>query len=288
MKNLIRKRNFLTIVASLLIVIFIAAPAAAKTISVYWYNPYYSNLASVTLPADDQVDTYFDLKGTVDSKYTAVLVKTVYNSDEAYYYFPVNKNSVEGAVYLRFGKGTYQVEVNLVKPSTAPGTMAFDRLAKTTVENTREGDQRYLLPSWGVENDKQVIIDKALEITKGIKDDYLKVKAIHQWVNKNIKYDMEKFNKKQFYDNEGAVKTLQTKKGLCRDYTGLTNALSRAVGIEARTVIGQALSGGAWSGHAWSEVKVGDRWISIDTTWNVFDPAPATFSNTHRKVQDVY
>ncbi len=304
MKNILKKNAFITI-AYVLILSFLALPANAQPVNLYWYKPYYDNTASVTLPADDQTDIYFGFKANIDSKYEAVLVKVVLNSDEVYYYYPAKQNTVEGTVYLRFGKGAYQVEINVVKPNPKnPGTIVFERLAKTTIVNTAEGDLRYLLPSWGIESDNQEIIDKANEITRGIKDDYKKAEAIHDWVSKNITYDMEKYKQNRVYDNEGAVKALQTRKGLCRDYSNLTTALFRAIGIEARTVIGEAFTNGRWYGHAWNEVKIGDKWISMDTTWDAgvvtdnkfvpkfsrqyFDPAQKEFDKTHRKTQEVY
>ncbi|MHB9095075.1 MAG: transglutaminase domain-containing protein, partial [Eubacteriales bacterium] len=288
-----------------LLLVLLSVPAVAKSLKIVWYNPYYDHLASINLPKGDRVDTYFTMQGTVNSKYTAVLVRTVYNKDEVYYYYPVNKNSVEGQVYLRFGQGTYQVEVNLVKPNPKnPGKILFDKLAKTELQNTQITNQRYLLPSWGVESENLLIRGKAAEITKDIGDNYLKVRAIHDWVSKNISYDMEKYNQKKFFDNQGALKTLQNKKGLCGDYASLTTALCRAVGIDAKIVVGQVSSNSDWNGHAWNEIKVSDRWVIVDTGWDSgfvkdnkfipyfrttnFDPSSSEFYKTHRKIQEKY
>jgi transglutaminase-like putative cysteine protease len=115
---------------------------------------------------------------------------------------------------------------------------------------------------------------------------------------------MDKYLQKKLYDNDGAVKLLETKKGLCRDYSNLTTALLRAVKIEAKTVIGQAGITGNMYGHAWNEVKVGHKWFSIDTTWDAgvirnkefvpkfsqkyFDMNQNEFNKTHVKTSDVY
>jgi len=300
-----RNKKLYMITAYVLIMMFMALPAqAAQTLNINWFAPYYDNTASVILPESGQADTSFSFQGEIDSKYKAVLVKIVKGQDSVYYYYPVNNNTVSGQVYLRFGKGTYQVEINVVKPDPNPAVIAFDKLARTSIENTAEGDGRYLLPSWGIESDNQAIVKLANQITKDIKTDYDKIKAVHNWVSKNITYDMEKYKQGKFYDNEGAVKALETKKGLCRDYSNLTTALLRAVGIEARTVIGQAATNGSWYGHAWTEAKVGDRWISMDTTWDAgniknggfvpkfsekyFDMAQTEFDKTHKKTMDVY
>ncbi len=84
------------------------------------------------------------------------------------------------------------------------------------------------------------------------------------------------------------MKALRTRKGLCRDYANLTTAMCRALGLEARTVIGLAGAGSTSSGHAWNEVKVGNRWVSMDAVWKCFDPSAGEFQETHRKTQEVY
>ncbi len=306
MANMRYPKKIQTLVAgTLMILLLLAMPAEAKTLAVNWYKPYYEHTNSITLPADDQIDTAFSFQGQIDAKYNAVLIRVAKDDDETYYYYPANNNAIEGKVFLRFGQGTYQVEINLVKPNPEnPAEMKFDWLAKTQMENIGAGDGRYLLPSWGIESDNQEIINKAREITAGIKDDYNKVKAIHDWVSKNISYDIERYNANKVYDNEGAVKALQIKKGLCRDYSNLITALARAIGLEARTVIGEANGGGKWYGHAWNEVKAGGRWISMDATWaagkvkgdkfipqfsrKYFDLSPEIFNQTHRETQPAY
>jgi len=136
----------------------------------------------------------------------------------------------------------------------------------------------------GDKSDNGEIIEKAREIIDGITD--------------------EKYKRGIFYSNDGALVTLQQQKGLCRDYANLTTALCRAVGIEARTVIGQTVLNGSKFGHAWNEIKVKDRWISLDTTWDAgrlqngkfipsfsrkyFDPPEKVFFSTHQKSQILY
>lgn len=297
MKNTRWTKKIQVIIAYSLILLFLALPVQAKPAEVNWSRPYYDNAASLTLPADDQAETAFDFQGQINSNYKAILIKAVKGNEQAYYYFPAKDKKVGGKVFLRFGKGTYTIEINLVKPSD-PSVIEYDRLGQIKMDNTKEGDKRYLLPSWGIESDNQAIITLAGQITKGIKGDYLKAKAIHDWVSKNITYDMEKYNQQKFFDNEGAVKALQTKKGLCRDYSNLTTALCRAAGIEAKTVTGEAGIGSNWGGHAWNQVKVDNRWINLDTVWDAgsvrnnkfvsrfsqtyFDPAAETFNKTHR------
>ena len=71
-----------------------------------------------------------------------------------------------------------------------------------------------------------------------------------------------------------ALEVLDTKKGDCNEHTVLFNALARAAGIPARTVVGMVYLRGAFYYHAWSEVWLG-RWISLDSVLDQF-PADVT------------
>ena len=57
-----------------------------------------------------------------------------------------------------------------------------------------------------------------------------------------------------------ALEVLQAKKGDCNEHTVLFNALARAAGIPAKTVVGVVYLRGAFYYHAWSEVWLGD-WV---------------------------
>lgn len=72
-----------------------------------------------------------------------------------------------------------------------------------------------------------------------------------------------------------AEKVVQDKKGVCSDYTTLTVALLRSVGIPARGVSGvmtclsnvnDVVSLGSECSHMWTEIKINDIWYILDTT----------------------
>lgn len=71
-----------------------------------------------------------------------------------------------------------------------------------------------------------------------------------------------------------ALEVLQTKKGDCNEHTVLFNALARAAGIPAKTVVGVVYLRGAFYYHAWSEVWLG-QWVSVDSVLDQF-PADVT------------
>ncbi|OGQ50189.1 MAG: hypothetical protein A3I10_03115 [Deltaproteobacteria bacterium RIFCSPLOWO2_02_FULL_57_26] len=71
-----------------------------------------------------------------------------------------------------------------------------------------------------------------------------------------------------------ALEVLQTRRGDCNEHTVLFNAMARAAGIPAKTVVGIVYLRGAFYYHAWSEVWLGE-WVSVDPVLNQF-PADVT------------
>ena len=74
-----------------------------------------------------------------------------------------------------------------------------------------------------------------------------------------------------------ALEVLRVKKGDCNEHTVLFNALARAAGIPAKTVVGVVYLRGAFYYHAWSEIWLG-RWVALDSVLNQF-PADVTHVN---------
>ena len=66
-----------------------------------------------------------------------------------------------------------------------------------------------------------------------------------------------------------ALEVLESRRGDCNEHTVLFNALARAAGIPAKTVVGVVYLKGAFYYHAWSEVWLGD-WVSVDSVLNQF------------------
>lgn len=154
------------------------------------------------------------------------------------------------------------------------------------------------------------IVNLSNEITAGIKSDYDKAMAIHDWVADNIYYNYDGYYSGD-YGATSAEGTLKSKTSVCAGYAELTKALFTASNIPCVTVSGFALgisTNGEWtkdnidntSNHAWNEAYIDGRWVIIDTTWssnnkyenaeynykkynhNFFDVSLEHFSNTHK------
>lgn len=88
-----------------------------------------------------------------------------------------------------------------------------------------------------------------------------KIKAIHDYVVLNLKYDtdLQKYT---------AYEGLRTGEAVCQGYSLLTYELLKGAGVENLIVEGTA--GGQL--HAWNLVQLDGRWYHLDTTWD--DPVP--------------
>ncbi|MDT3427611.1 hypothetical protein J2Z22_003174 [Paenibacillus forsythiae] len=92
-----------------------------------------------------------------------------------------------------------------------------------------------------------------------------KVKAIHDWVVLNLKYDTT-------YTKYTAYEGLKSGSAVCQGYSLLTYKLLKGAGIPNKIVEGTAWQGGSGQAHAWNLVQLNGRWYHLDTTWD--DPTP--------------
>ena len=125
----------------------------------------------------------------------------------------------------------------------------------------------YLQPTPFVQADHPSIVALARKIVGDETDAYKAAVRIKDWVYKEIA-------KEPTVSIPNALEVLHTRKGDCNEHTVLFNALARAAGIPAKTVVGVVYLRGAFYYHAWSEVWLGD-WVTLDSVLNQF-PADVT------------
>lgn len=94
-------------------------------------------------------------------------------------------------------------------------------------------------------------------------NDHQKIKAIHDYVVQNLKYDKE-------LQKYTAYEGLRTGQAVCQGYALLTYKLLEGAGFSNLIVEGKA--GGQL--HAWNLVQVDKKWYHLDTTWD--DPLSAS------------
>jgi hypothetical protein len=100
----------------------------------------------------------------------------------------------------------------------------------------------------------------AAQLTQGITDPSEKARTIRGWIIENIAYD-DGWMTGGSIPAQSAKSTLQRKSGVCDGIANLTQELMRSAGIPCIYVTGSP-SGYA---HAWNEVFLDSRWISVDS-----------------------
>ncbi len=132
----------------------------------------------------------------------------------------------------------------------------------TPVQNLPDSALQYLLPSRYCPSDK--LESRAREIVGTASPGYGQVEAIRAWTQGSIEYRYGTSDA-----STDAVATLERGAGVCRDFAHVGIALTRALRIPARMVVGYLLGLEPMDLHAWFEAYVGDRWYAFDARHNV-------------------
>ncbi len=105
------------------------------------------------------------------------------------------------------------------------------------------------------------------EITRGLglssMSNYDKVKTIHDYVCKLITYT----NTNEDYEST-VYGALYYNKALCNSYALCMYKLCVESGVPCKYIGGKAGTGRDADGHAWNIVALGDKWYSLDATWD--------------------
>jgi len=146
---------------------------------------------------------------------------------------------------------TVETEPELAVAPAAPFTL---------VQDLPDHALQYLLPSRYCPSD--TLAARAHEIVGGnAPPGYAQVEAIRDWIQSNIEYRHGTSDV-----STDAVATLERAAGVCRDFAHVGMALTRALRIPARMVVGYLLGLKPMDLHAWFEAYVGGRWYTFDPT----------------------
>lgn len=119
-----------------------------------------------------------------------------------------------------------------------------------------------------IQSEHPEIIKLSRQITGDTTDAFTKIKLLAAWIHENLE-------KRPVLGLPDALTTLQSRQGDCNEHAALFAALARATAIPTRIAAGVTYHQEAFYYHAWNEVCLDNRWISIDTTTNQF-PADLT------------
>jgi hypothetical protein len=119
-----------------------------------------------------------------------------------------------------------------------------------------------------IQSGNKMIGERAAAILGDTGNDLEKVEKLAAWVYENLE-------KRPVLGIPDALTTLETRQGDCNEHAALFAALARRAGIPTRIAAGVTYHAGAFYYHAWNEVCLSGRWLSLDTTKNQL-PADVT------------
>jgi transglutaminase-like putative cysteine protease len=146
---------------------------------------------------------------------------------------------------------------------TGPGILSIDYAAtvvgRATPAPVVEGDLvTYLRPSRYVQSDS--LTDRARELFAGLEGREV-LAAVEEWVYTQLRYDGGATS-----PTGGAVETLESGAGVCRDFANVTAAFLRALDVPARIVSVYAPELQPRDFHAVVEACIEQRWVVVDST----------------------
>ncbi len=164
---------------------------------------------------------------------------------------------------LQFGDGEYTIQVL----EHVSGNQ-YRQLGREVVSLELEDERDLFLQSTHMLNwdEEMFAISKAKELTKNLKTDQEKVKAIYNYIINNVKYDHDKASKVQAGYIPTIDSTLESKSGICHDYAVLTGSMLRSLDIPTKLIMGYNVDIVQY--HAWNEIFVDGEWKTIDTTYD--------------------
>jgi len=219
-----------------------------------------------------------------DERFAKIVIA---KGDEKYTYSLAPDRAVEW-LPLQLGNGMYTIMV----VENISGSK-YKVLEKSTVElNLPDGKVVYMNSVQTVNWDKKSkAIEKAEELTKHASTDTEKVKAIYNYILNNIEYDFDLANHIPAEYVPQIDRTFSAKKDICYGYATLFAAMLRSVSVPTKLVVGQSDYVDTY--HAWNEVYLDNKWVTIDTTvdagyWKNKKPLPMIKEAAKYKAEKQY
>lgn len=188
-------------------------------------------------------------------------IKVMITKDNNSYTYNLYASKPTETFPLQQGNGSYKVSV--LENTTGN---KYKVISSETVDvNMSNANAVYLSSVQNVKwspSDRAVL--KAEQLTQGLTTDADKVKAIYNYIVANVKYDYTLAANVSTDYIPSNDNTLLTKKGICYDYASLFATMLRSEGIPTKLVMGKTSYVATY--HAWNEVLLNGKWVTIDTT----------------------
>jgi transglutaminase superfamily protein len=132
----------------------------------------------------------------------------------------------------------------------------------------QEGLDEYLAANELLQSDDPGVRRLAKLIVGEERDPWRKATMLRDWEAENMRFDAG-------VAIAASAEVARDRRGTCFAYSTLLAAMCRVVGIPSRFVMGFGYTNGMFGGHAWVDVRVGERWIPIDAALTEKGPADA-------------
>lgn len=152
-------------------------------------------------------------------------------------------------------------------------TLASDSAAKykTGVPFSKAVNYPAYIAEGLISNPKQYSDTLVNFLTENIKSDFLKIKAVHDWIACNVAYDYDAYygNKASFENPESILKM---KRAVCSGFSNLFIFLAEKAGIKSSKIYGTSRflydsSTKKNMDHAWNAVEIYSQMYFIDVTY---------------------
>jgi transglutaminase/protease-like cytokinesis protein 3 len=224
------------------------------------------SVASVNAASADSnwLDTSKLSQGVVGIQYEVPKdkrIKVMITKDNNSYTYNLYASQQAESFPLQQGNGSYKVSVleNTTGNKYKPLYTEVVDLSLNDTNSVYLGSVQNV--KWS-SSDKAIL--KAKQLTQGKTTDQEKVKAIHDYIVTNVKYDYSLANSVTTDYIPNINNTLTSQKGICYDYASLFAAMARSVDVPTKLVMGNTSYVAQY--HAWNEVLLDGKWVTIDTT----------------------
>ncbi|NLJ72662.1 MAG: transglutaminase domain-containing protein [Syntrophomonadaceae bacterium] len=177
------------------------------------------------------------------------------------YDYPVVPN---GRYPLQIGNGNYKILIGEQITGKTYKAVASEDI-KLDLKDTKIAflQSTYMI-NWHSQT-KAVV--KANELTKQLKTNREKLSVIYDYIVNNISYDYDLAKTVQSGYVPNLDVTYDKASGICYDYATMMAAMLRSVGLPTKLVMGFHKDD-LETYHAWNEVYVDGKWLTIDTTYD--------------------
>ncbi|MBC8081194.1 MAG: transglutaminase domain-containing protein [Gorillibacterium sp.] len=188
-------------------------------------------------------------------------IKVMITKDSTKYTYNLNSKQETQSFPLQSGNGEYKVAILENISGNKYKTLQSDSISLALTDSASLYLNSIQNINWA---ESVTAVKKAQELTKGKKTDEEKAKAIYNYIIRTISYDYKLASTVTSDYLPVVDQVLTTKKGICYDYSSLYASMLRSVGIPAKLVMGN--SSYVEEYHAWNEVFLNGKWITVDTT----------------------